>query len=104
MSQELTRATFFLTLYDRKHAAQRQYLQRHHDLAEVLVGFHVLERLADLGEWIDLVDRQLQLSRFHGAPDVLADLVKDRADFLDGAGAEGDADIDDAAGGVQVEI
>src|SRR6185369_8479183 len=62
------------------------------------------ERFPDLGERIDLVDRQLQFSRFHGAPDVLADLVKDLADFLDGAGAEGDADIVNAAGGVQVEI
>ena len=45
-----------------KHASQRHCLQRHHDLAEVLVGFHVLERFSDLGERIDLVDRQLQLS------------------------------------------
>ena len=37
-------------------------------------------------------------------PDVFADLVEDLADFLDGAGAEGDADIVDAAGGVEVEI
>ena len=33
-------------------------LLRHHDLAEVLVGFHVLEGFRDLAEWIDLVDRQ----------------------------------------------
>ena len=79
-------------------------LHRHHDLAEVLVGFHVLERLADLGERIDLVDRQLQLAAFHRAPDVLADFVEDLADFVDGAGAEGDADILDAARGVQVEV
>ena len=70
----------------------------------MLVGFHVLERFSDLGERIDLVDRQLQFSRLHRAPDVFPDLVKDLADFLDGAGAEGDADIVDAAGGVQVEI
>src|SRR6185312_12941743 len=79
-------------------------LQRHHDLAEVLVGFHVRERGADLGEGIDLVDRQLQLARFHRAPDVLADFVEDLADFLDGAGAEGDADIVDAARGMEIEI
>src|SRR5690349_2387986 len=33
-----------------------QELQRHHDLAEVLVGFHVLERLADVGELENPVD------------------------------------------------
>ncbi len=41
---------------------------------------------------------------FHRTPDVFADLVKNLADFLEGAGAEGDADILDAARGVQVEI
>jgi hypothetical protein len=66
---------------------------RHDDLAEVLVGFHVLERLADVLEPVDLVDRQLPLARFHRAPDVLADLVEDLADLVNGAGAEGDADI-----------
>src|SRR5215475_4555608 len=71
--------------------------QRHDDLAEMLVGFHVLERLADVVELVDLVDRQLQLARFDRAPDVLAD-------FVEGAGAEGDADIVDAARGMQVEI
>src|SRR5215813_9481543 len=70
----------------------------------MLVGFHVLERLADLVEPVDLVDRQLQLARFDRAPDVLADLVEDLADLLDAAGAEGDADIIDAARGMQVEI
>jgi hypothetical protein len=64
----------------------------------------VLECLADLGERKNLVDRQLQLAGFHRRPDVLADLVKDRADFFDGAGAEGDADVVDAARGMQVEI
>jgi hypothetical protein len=59
----------------------------------MLVGFHVLERLADVGEIIDLVDRQLQLARFDHAPDVFADFVKNLADLLDAAGAEGDADI-----------
>jgi hypothetical protein len=53
----------------------------------------VLERRADLVELVDLVDRQPQLARFDGAPDVLADFVEDVADLLDGAGAEGDADI-----------
>src|SRR5713226_6656630 len=42
------------------------------------VGFHVIERLADI--------------------------VEDLADLLDRAGAEGDADIVDAARGVQIEI
>jgi hypothetical protein len=53
------------------HKRPLQWLERHHDLAEVSVGFHVLERTSDLGERIDLVDRQLQFSRFHGRPDVL---------------------------------
>ena len=59
----------------------------------MLIGLHVLERLADVGEFVDLVDRQLQLAGFDRAPDILADFVEDLADFLDGAGAEGDADI-----------
>jgi hypothetical protein len=70
----------------------------------MLVGFHVRERLADLVEFVDLVDRQLQLARFDRTPDVLADLVEDLAALVDAAGAEGDADSADAAGGVQVEI
>src|SRR5476651_2471382 len=70
----------------------------------MLVGFHVLERTTDIGEREHLVDRQLQFARFYRAPDVFADLVENLADFLDGAGAEGDADIVDAARGVQVEI
>src|SRR6202043_2520094 len=37
-------------------------------------------------------------------PDVLADLIKDLADFLDRAGAEGDADIVDAARGMEIEV
>ena len=78
--------------------------QRHNNLPEMLVGFHVLERFADVVELEDLVDRQLQLARLHRAPDVLADFVEDLPDFLDGAGAEGDADIIDPARGVQVEI
>src|ERR1041385_3526594 len=87
-----------------EQALQFHRLQRHHDLAEMLVGFHVLERFSDLGERIDLVDRQLQLSGFHRAPDILTDFVKNLAGLLDGGGAEGDADIVDAAGGMQVEI
>src|SRR5262249_3202188 len=63
-----------------------QELQRHHDFAEVLVGFHVFERPADVGELVDLVDRQLQLAALHGSPDVLAHFVKNLADFLDAAG------------------
>ena len=70
----------------------------------MLVGFHVRKRLADVGEVVDLVDRQLQLAALQRAPDVLADLVKNLADLLDGAGAEGDADIGDASRRVQVEI
>jgi hypothetical protein len=70
----------------------------------VLVGFHVLERLADLVEGKHLVDRQLQLAGFHRRPDVFPDFAEDVADFLDRAGAEGDADIVDAARGMQVEI
>lgn len=64
----------------------------------------MLERFPDLRKQINLVDRQLQLAALHRRPDVLADFVEDRADFLDGAGAEGDADVVDAARGVEVEI
>jgi hypothetical protein len=79
-------------------------LKRHHDLPKMLVGFHVLERLADIVEGKHLVDRQLQLAAFHRRPDVVADFVENLADFLDRAGAEGDADIIDAARRMQVEI
>src|ERR1700686_4871069 len=68
------------------------------------VGFHVLERLADIVECEHLVDRQLQFALLHRSPDIPADLAKDLADFLDRAGAEGDADIGDAARGLQVEV
>ena len=78
--------------------------QRHDDLAEMLVGFHVRERCADVVELEHLVDRQLQFSAFYRAPDVLADLLENLANFLDGAGAEGNADIVDAARGMQVEV
>src|SRR5437868_7918243 len=61
--------------------------KRHHDLAEVLVGFHVLEGFADIVELEHTVDRQLQFARLHRSPDVLADFIKDLADLLDGAGA-----------------
>src|SRR5260370_25844289 len=68
------------------------------------VGFHVLERTADIVEGEHLVDRQLQLSRFHRGPDVFPDFVKNLADFFDRAGAEGDADVVDAAGGAPAAI
>jgi len=64
----------------------------------------VLERCSDLVELVDLVDRQLLLARFDCAPDVFPHFVEDVADLLDGAGAEGDADIADAARRMQVEI
>src|SRR5271166_6023452 len=79
-------------------------LQRHHDLAEVSIGFHVLERSSDIVEGKHLVDRQLQFARFYRRPDILADLVKNLADLVDRAGPEGDADVADAARGVQVEV
>jgi hypothetical protein len=53
----------------------RSPLQRHDDLAEMLVGFHVLERLANIVEGEHTIDRQLQLPRVHGAPDVLSDRI-----------------------------
>jgi hypothetical protein len=86
------------------HVVELHLLQRHHDLPEVLVGFHAVERRADVVEFVDLVDRQLHLARLYGRPDVFPHLFKNLADFLDGAGAEGDADIVDAARGVQVEV
>ena len=33
-------------------------LERHDNLAEMLVSFHVVERLGDVVEWEHLVDRQ----------------------------------------------
>src|SRR5262249_10532269 len=93
------RAFISLSLRDTRASSQR-----HNDLAEMLVGFHVRERRSDLVELVDLVDRQLQFARFDGAPDVFPDLVEDFSDFLDAAGAEGDADIVDAARSMQVEI
>jgi hypothetical protein len=84
--------------------ASRERLHRHHNLPKVLVGFHVRERLADFVKGVDLVDRQLQFALLHRGPDVFPHLVKDLADFLDRAGAEGDADIVDAARGMQVEV
>ena len=72
------------------------HLQRDDDLAEMLVGVHVLESFADVVEGKHLVDRQLQLSRFHGRPKVAAGEFEDLADLLDRAGAKGDADIVDA--------
>jgi hypothetical protein len=56
-------------------------LKRHDDLAEVLVGFHVFKRLADIVEGKHLVDRQLQFAGFHRRPDILADLVENLADL-----------------------
>jgi hypothetical protein len=44
-------------------------LQRRDDLAEMLVGFHVLERVANIVEGEHPVDRQLQFARFDRAPD-----------------------------------
>ena len=55
----------------------------------MLIRFHVLERLADFVDLVDLVDRQLQLARFDRAPDVFSDFLEDLPDLLDGAGAEG---------------
>ena len=57
-------------------------LHRHHDLAEVLVGVHALERGADFGEGVDLVDRQFQRTGFYRRPDLGAHRGKDVADFL----------------------
>src|SRR3954451_11656324 len=70
----------------------------------MLIRLHVRERRADVSEGEHLVDRQLQLAGFHRGPDVLANLIEDLADFLDRSSAKGDADIVDAARGVQVEI
>ena len=54
----------------------------------MLVRFPLLERFSDLVKLVDLVDRQLQLARFDGGPDVLSDLVENPAGFVDAAGAE----------------
>ena len=78
--------------------------KRYDDLAEMPVGLHVLERLADIGEGEHAVDRQLQLARFHRAPDIFPARVEDLANLLDRAGADGDADVADAPCRVQIEI
>ncbi|UGY13171.1 hypothetical protein WDM22_14820 [Bradyrhizobium septentrionale] len=77
----------------KRFCAVADKLQRCHDLAAVIVGFHVVERLADVCEFVDLVDHQPQLARRIRGPNVLAYLVEDLADLLDRAGAEGDADM-----------
>src|ERR1700753_1428824 len=78
--------------------------KRHDDLAEMLVGFHVRERLADIVEGEHLVDRQWQFARFHRRPQVLACLLEYLPDFIDRAGSEGDADIVDTARRMQVGV
>src|SRR5690242_4951819 len=74
------------------------------DLAEMFVGLHVREGLPDVVEGVDAIDWQLQPARLDRAPDIVADLREDIADLVDAAGAEGDADIGDAACRMQVEI
>ena len=69
-----------------------------------LLHAYRIESLADILECKHLVNRQLQLARFHRRPDIVSDFVKDLADLLDRAGAEGHTDIVDPARGVQIEI
>ena len=75
-----------------------------HDLAEMLVRFHVGEGVRHLRERIDAVDGDAQLARRYRFAQIGLHQAADLADFGDGAGAEGHADIVDAAGGVQVEV
>ena len=57
----IAREEIFAGIADR-HRRSLLSLQRHDDLAEMLVGIHVRERLADVVEGKHLVDRQLQLA------------------------------------------
>src|SRR5476651_1203759 len=78
-------------------------LRDQQNLAEVLVGAHVLVAGLGLGERIGLVDRHLDAAGLDVIPQVGAHLDKDLAHLLDRAGAEGDADIVNALARVGVE-
>src|SRR4051812_26596917 len=68
------------------------------------VRLHVGLGLDRLVEAEDPVDRQPELAGLDRGPEILAHAPDDLADLLDRAGAEGDADIVDAAGGVEIEV
>src|SRR5579872_3532989 len=93
-----------IKLFMRYSGRRSCVLERHDDLAEVLVGLHVREGLPDIVKCEHLVDRQLQLAGFHRPPDILSDFVKDGADFIHRAAAEGDTDVIDSPRRMQVEV
>ena len=70
----------------------------------MLVRLHVRERRCGLVERESAIDGQRQLAGFDRRPQVRAHAAVDFADLLDGASAEGDADVVDTAQGVKVEI
>src|SRR5882762_9787477 len=74
------------------------------DLAKMGIGLHVRKRLGRLGQGEGLVDRQAELARLDGRPQVGAGCLDDGAHFIRRAGAESDADIVDALQRMQVEV
>src|SRR6476661_10638626 len=79
-------------------------LRNQQNLAEVLVGPHVLMAGLGLRQRIGLVDRHLDAAGLDVVPEVGAHLDEDLAHLLDRAGAEGDADVVDALASVGVEV
>src|SRR5258708_22210997 len=79
-------------------------LRNEQNLAEVLVGAHVLVAGLGLGERIGLLDRELDAAGLDVIPQVGAHLDQDFAHLLDGAAAEGDADVVGALARVSVEV
>src|ERR1044072_8304096 len=73
-------------------------------VAEMLLRAHVLVASLRLGERISLVDRHLDAARFDVVPEVGAHSDEDFSDFLDRAGAEGDADIINALACMRIEV
>src|SRR5690606_18404403 len=60
--------------------------------------------LRGVGERVFAVEGQREIASFDRVPQVGLHRPDDLFDFLDGAGAEADADIPDAPHGVEVEI
>src|SRR5271170_3274165 len=76
----------------------------YHDLSKMLIGTHEGERVGDVVQLVDFVDRQRQLASFERRPQVGAHQADDLADFVERTGAEGHADIIDTLERVKVEI
>ena len=70
----------------------------------MLVGLHVRQGCRRFGQRKHLVDRQGELAGFHRRPQICDHAAVDLAHLINAAGAEGDADILDAPGRMQVEV